>query len=274
MLGAVSLTGCSTKVTIDNGDATGATSIHIETDATKNTASQSKKETTVSNQNTAEEETTTSKQDTASKESPEVNIKQEQNDILVQEPAIAPTTDWSNSLDADKEWNFALPEEEELAYSFNLKTDENTYQEYATIICQGDRGTYWEYETGKFEVGQCSSVELISSTASCIYINEGGTITAINLTDGKVLWRNSDYQGSGTVSELDEDGNLYLAGYFSPALLILDPNGNTVIKVDEFADYFWPYEMNIENNQLTIKYDCNDNAKVTMDITDHSYTIG
>ena len=187
---------------------------------------------------------------------------------------MEPTTDWSTVLDADKDWHFALPEEEELAYSFHLKTDENTYQEYATIICQGDQGTYWEYETGKFEVGQCSSVEPIASTASCIYINEGGTVTAINLTDGKVLWKNSDYQGAGTVSELDEDGNLYLAGYFSPALVILDPNGNTLLKVDEFADYFWPYEMTIENNQLTIKYDCDDNAKVTMDITDHSYTIG
>lgn len=251
MIGAVSLAGCSAKVTIGEDETTGTTSINIETDATENTANQTKKE------------NTENKQDTSSAE------ENTHTDDFVMEP----TTDWSTSLDGEKEWNFALPAEEELAYSFNLKTDESTYREYATIICEGEQGTYWEYETDQFEVGQCSSVELIASTASCIYINEGGTITAINLTDGKVLWRNSDYQGSGTVSEMDEDGNLYLAGYFSPALLILDPNGSTIIKVDEFADYFWPYEMTIDGNQLTIKYDCDDNAKVTMDIRDHSYTI-
>lgn len=252
MIGAMSLTGCSTKVTIGDGEETGTASIQIETDATENTATQTQKENTASKQEAPA--------------SPEDNS--------TEEFTMEPTTDWSTTLDADKEWHFALPAEEELAYSFNRKTDENTYQEYATIICQGEKGTYWEYETAKFEAAQCSNVELIASTASCIYINEGGTITAINLTDGKVLWRNSDYQGGGTVNEMDDDGNLYLAGYFSPALLILDPNGNTVLKVDEFADYFWPYEMSIDGNQLTIKYDCDDNAKVTMDITDHSYTIG
>ena len=262
MIGAVSLTGCSTKVTIDSGDTNGTTSIQIETDATESTTAPTQKEALTNNQSTTENKTIS----TMTNES--------QTEIFTEEFTMEPTTDWNTALDADKEWNFALPAEEELAYSFNLKTDDSTYQEYATIICQGDQGTYWEYETAKYEVAQCSSVELIAATASCIYINEGGTITAINLTDGKVLWRNSDYQGSGTVSEMDEDGNLYLAGYYSPALLILDPNGNTLLKVDEFADYFWPYEMSIEGNQLTIKYDCDDNAKVTMNITDHSYTIG
>lgn len=255
MIGAVSLTGCSTKVTIDSGASNGTTSIQIETDATENTVTQTKNETTEN-------------------ETQATSASATENNTFTEEFVMDPVTDWSTTLDADKEWHFALPAEEELAYSFNLQTDESTYQEYATIICQGEKGIYWVYETDRFEVAQCSNVELIASTASCIYINEGGTITAINLTDGKVLWRNSDYQGGGTVSEMDDDGNLYLAGYFSPALLILDPNGNTIIKVDEFADYFWPYEMTIDGNQLTIKYDCDDNAKVTMDITDHSYTIG
>ena len=107
MIGAMSLTGCSTKVTIGDGEETGTTSIQIETDATENTAAQTQKENTASKQEASE--------------NPE-------------EFVMEPTTDWSTTLDADKEWHFALPAEEELAYSFNLKTDENTYQEYATII--------------------------------------------------------------------------------------------------------------------------------------------
>ena len=95
----------------------------------------------------------------------------------------------------------------------------------------------------------------------------------MNIEDGRVLWQNSDFQGSGSVSALDEEGNLYVAGYEAPALIILDTNGNTLCKVVQFADYFWPYEMDIEDNMLTILFDSADNAKVTMDIRDYSYTV-
>lgn len=267
MIGAVSLTGCSAKVTIDNGEATNGTSIKIETDAAESTT-RTENETTPDKQ-----ESTANNSDTIETKAESGNTTPKQEDTIVQSSMVDTTIDWSTTLDSDKEWFFALPADEELAYSFNLSTDETTYQEYATIICQGEKGTYWEYETAKFEVAQCSMVEHLATTANCIYINEGGTVTALNLTDGNILWRNSDYQGSGTLCELDEEGNLYLAGYDSPALVIIDPNGNTLLEVNQFAEYFWPYEMSITDNQLTIKYDCEDNAKVTMDITDHSYTI-
>ena len=176
-------------------------------------------------------------------------------------------------LNPSEDWNYALPGEEEFAYSFELHYDESTCQEYATIVCYGDKGAYWEYETDKYEVAQYERLELLESTAFCIYLNEGGTITALNIEDGRVLWQNSDYKGSGSVSTLDEEGNLYVAGYEAPALMILDPNGNTLCKVEQFADYYWPYEMDIEDNMLTILFDSADSAKVAMDIRDYSYTI-
>lgn len=178
--------------------------------------------------------------------------------------------------EVNEEWNYVLPGDgaEEFAYLFEVKYDEATGKEYGTIVCQGDKGAYWTYETGKFEVGQSSSVELLEGPVNCIILNEGGTITALNITDGNVLWRNKDFQGSGSVCTMDENDNLYIAGNESPGLQVIDANGKTVCRVAQFGDYFWPYDMYIdENNMLTILFDSADNAKVVMDINTFSYTI-
>ncbi len=175
--------------------------------------------------------------------------------------------------EVNEDWNYVLTPDEEFAYLFEVKYDEATSKEYATIICQGEKGAYWTYETGRYEIGQCCSLEILESPVNVIYLNEGGTITALNIFDGKVLWQNSEYCGSGTVCTMDEQDNLYIAGFDSPSLMIIDPNGQTLLRVPQFAEYFWPYEMFIEDNMLTILFDSEENAKVVMDIRDYSYNI-
>lgn len=175
--------------------------------------------------------------------------------------------------DVDEDWNYVMVNNQEYAYLFELKYDETSYEEYATIVCQGTDGTYWTYESEKYEVGQYARVELLESTVNSININDGGTIVSMDITDGHILWKNSDYQGSGSVCTMDENDNLYVAGTESPDLLVVDKNGNTLHRVGAFGDYFWPYEMSIENDTLTILFDCDDNAKVTVNINDYSYTI-
>jgi hypothetical protein len=175
--------------------------------------------------------------------------------------------------EVNEDWNYVLTPDEEFAYLFEVKYDESTSKEYATIVCQGEKGEYWTYETDKYEVGQCSSLEILESPVNVIYLNEGGTIKALNISDGKILWQNSEYCGSGTVCTMDEDDNLYVAGFDSPSLMIIDPNGQTLLRVPQFAEYFWPYDMYIEDNMLTILFDSEENAKVVMDIRDYSYTI-
>lgn len=175
--------------------------------------------------------------------------------------------------EADEDWNYVLLDNQEYAYLFELKYDETSYEEYATIVCQGMDGTYWTYETEKYEVGQYARVELLESTVNSININDGGTIVSLDITDGHILWENSDYQGSGSVCTMDENDNLYVAGTESPDLLVVDKNGKTLHRVGAFGDYFWPYAMSIENDTLTILFDCDDNAMVTVNINDYSYTI-
>ena len=98
-------------------------------------------------------------------------------------------------------------------------------------------------------------------------------MTALNMADGKVLWQNSEYQGSGSIGAMDEKDNLYVTAYEGPALMIIDPNGNTLCMVEQFADYFWPYDMYIEDDMLYISFDSADDAMVIMDTKDFSYSI-
>lgn len=288
MVGAVSFTGCSAKVVMDNQEAAGVPSITIQTKATEsitedNATTNTSQQTTIStNQQSlasAEQQATanTSQQTIiTSEQQPSTNTNQQTAYVTESQPTVNPGNAAQNEdifTNVDEDWNYVLTEEEELAYHFEIKVDEVTYQEYARIICKGDKGTYWEYETGKFEVAQSAMVEHIacSPCANCIYINEGGTITALNLTDGRILWQNSDYQGSGSISAFDEKDNIYIAGYDSPGLIVIDANGNTLHKVQQFEDYFWPYEMYLEDDTLTIVFDSEDNAQITMDIRDYSY---
>ena len=288
MMSAVSITGCSAKVTIENQETAGTPTITVESNKNENQGMNSQKtDTNVQNTAVAEKQPVTENQPIVQEQTATENqfVVQEQtateNQPLVQEqtmaenqPAIDKKLYEDVFVNGAEDWNYVMQENEEFAYNFELLHDEATYQEYATITCMGDKGTYWEYKTGKYEVAQSAMVELVGVTPYCLYVNEGGTITALNIADGKILWQNSEYQGSGSICTFDNNDNLYVAAYAGPALMIIDPNGNTLCKVEQFADYMWPYEMYFEDdNMLTIHFDSVDNAKITMDIRDYSYTI-
>jgi len=216
---------------------------------------------------------------TAATETATLTADTQETYITVDEEASSAASDntvsYAEGIPNDNNTNtdYVIPEEEELAVSYEYKIDEATNREYAVICCEGTKGTYWEYETAKLEIGQASGIEQLSSPSGAVYINEGGTIKAINAIDGHILWENSDYQGSGSVSTVDENGILYIAGYESPALLVINKEGKTLHKTEAFGDYFWPYEMTITDNILTIKFDSETDASVNVDIRDYSYSI-
>ncbi|MBE5866166.1 MAG: hypothetical protein E7292_08145 [Lachnospiraceae bacterium] len=193
----------------------------------------------------------------------------------VSEPYVAPSEaeNKEESKVEDKEESTQTVAEE-FAISFDYKIDESTGKEYAIVSGMGDRGSCWTYETGKFDVGQCNSVEYLSSPAGRVYVNEGGTIVALDAYDGSVIWENSTYQGSGSVSTVDMNDNLYLSSYFDSTLLVIDKDGNVVQNLACYGDYFWPACMAFDQeDMLVITFDCDENASVTVNPKDFTYTI-
>lgn len=254
MASMLAFTGCSTEISLTDSEGVETPTIVIETSMEENTV--------------IDVVTNASENNEGSSQESIVEEVQTDSDAVSQPDSVEDVF-----VEVNEDWNYVLTPEQEFAYLFEVKYDESTCKEYATMICQGEQGAYWTYETGKHEVGQCSALEILESPVECIYLNEGGTITALNIYDGKILWQNSDYQGSGSVCTMDESDNLYVAGFDSPDLIVIDANGKTLHRVAKFGDYFWPYDMSVEDNMLTIHFDSEDNAKVVMDIRDYSYTI-
>ncbi|MBQ3517144.1 MAG: hypothetical protein IJA29_07955 [Lachnospiraceae bacterium] len=261
MAGMLAFTGCNAEITLQDSTGEEMSTIVIETSTEENMETNE-----VTNTETVVTNTTGNSAGNGQEDFTEEVT--DGTDYVAQTDAVADVF-----TEADENWNYVLTQDEEFAYLFEVKYDETTAKEYATIICQGENGENWTYETDKYDIGQCCALEILESPVNVIYLNEGGTITALNIYDGKVLWQNSEYQGSGTVCTMDEQDNLYVAGFDSPSLMIIDPNGQTLLRVPQFAEYFWPYEMSIEDNMLTILFDSEENAKVVMDIRDYSYNI-
>ncbi len=160
------------------------------------------------------------------------------------------------------------------SWTFDVKIDEATNQEYGILSVKNENGAEWTYETEIYDVSQCTQLEKLTSPEDVIYINEAGTIIAFDKATGSILWKNSDYQGSGTTCILDDNGTLYACGYLTPDLFVMGRDGATLFREEQFhPDYFWPYEMTLANDTLTILFESEENASISVNINDYSYTF-
>lgn len=121
----------------------------------------------------------------------------------------------------------------------------------------------WKYTTRNYLDAQYERVEYLDSIESDgkVYINEAGTIIAFNKQTGKIIWKNSDFGGAGSIYTLGENDSIYISGSDGPDLCVIDKNGKTIKKIQSLSDeYFWPSDMrfdidnNINKNDLIIEF--------------------
>ncbi len=264
MTGMLALTGCD--VTVETGKTDIPLKAVNETVATQTSETVTTPAPTEAMVETAEDDFVAGVAETTETETTETETE-----TVAEAPE---STDWATALDHSKDWMFILSGEEELAYYFELTTDETDYLTYGTIVCKGNKGTDWEYKTGKHSLAQNYNVELVYETSERLYVNDGGSIVALDVRDGRELWRNNEYEGGGSSAIMDDNGNLYVAGYEYPALMGIDPNGKTLLYVEQFADYYWTRDIVLEDDfTLAIYYETMEGARVKMDLRDYSYTI-
>ena len=132
------------------------------------------------------------------------------------------------------------------------KSNENGY----TLIFYGkdkNNNTIWKYETKMGARTELTTIEELKVTNERVYINEDGTITALNKETGKVIWQNNEYKGADSSFCFDDKGTLYICGHYGPDLFIVDKNGKT-IKTLSFGDkYMWPGSLKlVSNNKLEV----------------------
>lgn len=131
---------------------------------------------------------------------------------------------------------------------------------YESAIISGiteDGKVVWQYQTGEYPVAQLDSVEEIGLYNDMYYFCEGGAIVTLNLQNGEIIWKNEEFIGAGVCYDFDEQGNLYIAGYFGPDLMVVDVNGRTVNRYSVFNDekFIWPYKLDYTNDYVFITYE-------------------
>lgn len=166
--------------------------------------------------------------------------------------------------------------ENKSAYDVDFTYNVSENAESASITVAGHDGVYWTYDTGECEVAEYCRMELLNSPKGMIVINEGGVITGLDEFTGEVLWQNCDYNGGGSLSLVDDRGFIYIAGNGDASLLVIDSLGNTLIGISNFGEFFWPADMQLCGDELTITFDSDNDAAAVIDvsgISDNKFSI-
>ena len=91
-----------------------------------------------------------------------------------------------------------------------------------------------------------------------IYNAEIG-LTALDFYTGEELWLLPDFEVSlgGSISyAVDENGNIYVGGYYGPDPVAVDMNGNILWQAQPGVEAYWMYQIEVTPEGIVATYDC------------------
>ena len=130
-------------------------------------------------------------------------------------------------------------------------------EEFARIDGVDQAGnTLWHLETKHYPAAQLMQCSDIGICNDLYYYAEGGAVITLDLTNGSQVWKNEDFHGSSANGVFDEDGTLYLSGYYRPDLFVTDRAGRTICRKDKLTeDDQWPDSLWFEGDVLCVHYE-------------------
>ena len=140
----------------------------------------------------------------------------------------------------------------QVVYSYMMEDTE----EYCTFQGIGPDGSLvWSQESRHFPASETARIFPIGRFEGTYYYNEDGTVVALDVVTGDILWQNPEFQGVCDANTVlfDEYGYLYLCGTNGPDFMAIDPQGSTVRRIDVLsADHSIPLRIRQEGRQLVI----------------------
>ncbi len=138
-----------------------------------------------------------------------------------------------------------------------------------------DGSVMWTYKTGNSMAAQVETIEYIGMYNNLVYINEQalydsevnvegmvevyGRLRALDAETGEVLWDSTDYDGGSSSWDFDEEGNIYIGGYFGPDCIKIGKEGETYWKVGSAdGDAYWMYSLEYKDGEIALSYEMND----------------
>lgn len=133
---------------------------------------------------------------------------------------------------------------------------DNGQEEYAEAVGTSEEGAVlWRYGTASTPVAMVSCYGEVGLWEDRFYLVADGSLVALNLYDGTVLWENTEFGGSisSGCKVIGQDGTVYLAGFLGPDFFACDAQGSTLKRVETIdPDYFWACGLTVEDGVATV----------------------
>ena len=190
------------------------------------------------------------------------------------------TTDETTVIDSEESEEKIEPEKDttEPAETVTFDFAGGELEGAATITgLDKNKQSVWTITTEVYPLAEFLPVEEIGIHEERYYYVEYGTIVAVNLADGKELWRNDEFGGAGIVFDFDEENTLYISGHELPDLFVVDKDGKTVQKLEDMdREYCWPNKIEYQEEQIAITFEGDGdynivNAVFYVDPKDYTY---
>lgn len=150
------------------------------------------------------------------------------------------------------------------------------YEEYGILTGKSEDGSVvWNDTTDMLTKTELPSCTEIGIHQDVYYMVAQGTVLAFRLADGKELWR---VEGGGSPADngydFDEDGTLYLCGFYGPDFLAIDKDGKILKRIERLdEEYYRPYQLKCKGDQVFVTFEetASDGTDVVIGIDTQDY---
>lgn len=175
----------------------------------------------------------------------------------------------------------ATPEPVVLPERVEMETYFEDSMDYAIIRAYRGGEEVWTRELTPQQSTELEAFSELGIVDGLYLYNDVGTVTALDLATGKIVWENSDFGGAVSGFDWDEQGNLYLSGYYGPDFFMMNTAGQTIRRIDSLhEDYYWAVDIRklpedaVEVTMSMSAYTDDGMYPIRVDLNDWSCTVG
>ena len=138
---------------------------------------------------------------------------------------------------------------------FEILSDKKGVSAKITGLSKEDK-TLWTYKSDSFEPTELSQVDAVGRWEDRFYFAAGGSLYALDIADGTILWEDDTFHGASVSSVIDEDGTIFASGFYGPDMHVVDKDGKVLGSIGSFdEDAWWPYNVRIDGKDVLVTMD-------------------
>lgn len=144
----------------------------------------------------------------------------------------------------------------EVRFDYFYYQNEHGEGDRANIVgLDKNQNPVWIYRSSSDDNHQVSPIEEIGTYGNTYYFLDNGTLTALDIKTGKLLWQNTDIHLAGVSSFIDTNGTIYLCGFLWHDFVVINTKGEMLKYIEMFdEDYFWPCAIEKKSGKIYVVF--------------------